>query len=243
MQFFWCFFLMLAFTCSQAQIPSVRDSAFSTVEAYYQDKIKDNALLFTGKEYAPYEAGLKGSPFYKTDKMQNGDIFYDGNLYRNVPMVFDIVRQQVVINNYEHTAWLQLLSEKVKYFVFDGHQFEEFGVLTSSNENTDATNGFYEIVFTGKTFVLAKRQKIIKKGKKSDNPNFSSAPDFFIEKDIFFIRNGNNLYPVSSKKEVLKSLENKKSSIKNFIRKNHLHFKKDFEKDLIETAAYYSSLI
>jgi hypothetical protein len=244
---FSCFllFILPLTVCSlfvQAQNTTDRDAAFTNIEAYYQHKITDEAFLFTGKQYSPYEAGLIGTPFYKTDKMQKGDIFYDGNLYRNVPMLFDNVRQQVIINNYQHTAWLQLLSEKVKYFVFDGYRFERFDIFSNPNETAEATNAFYEIMFAGKTSVLVKREKIIKKGKKSDNPNFRSAPDFFIENDAFFIKNNNKLYPVSGKKDVINSLEDKKSSVKNFIRKNHLRFKKDFEKDLVTTAAYYSSL-
>lgn len=247
MRFLYCFIFTAPFTtsclCIQAQNQIDKKQAFTNAEVYYQQKIKDDALIYIGKEYAGYQPGLQGFPFYMKDKMQVGDIFYNGNLYKNVPLLFDIFRQEVVIDNYNKVALLQLLNEKITYFIIDGNRFEKFSSISNLNGTVDAIDAFYEVAFTGKASVLIKRQKIIKKGKKSDDPNFSSAPDFFIEKDVFFIRNANKLFQVTGKNQLLNALESKRASIKKFIRQNHLHFKKNIEKDLITTAAYYSSQI
>ena len=241
MQFFWRFLFILSLTtCSSSLQAQNADLALANAEKFYQNKIKGDAFLFTGKEYAAYRPGLKGTPFFMTDTMQNGIIFYDANLYKNVPMLYDISHQQVVIHNYSRTALLQLLPEKIKYFIFNGHRFEKFDT-TSNLESADAI-GFYEIVFTGKASVLVKRQKSLKEGKVANDPNYRSAPDFFIENDVFFLRNGNQMFPVSEKNGVLNALEDRKSLVKKFLRKNHLRFKKNLEKDLITTATYYSSL-
>jgi len=246
MRLFDCFILIVPFTAcclsTQAQNQMDTNSAFANTEAYYQEKIKDGSFLYTGNEYSAYEPGLKGNPFFRTDTMQNGEIFYDGNLYRNVPLLYDISRQQIVINTYDLSTQLQLLKEKIKYFVLDGHRFENFNGIINDSESIDGVNGFYEIVSTGKAAVMIKRQKILKNGEKSDNPNFRSAPNFFIENDVFFMKNGNKIFLVTGKNELLNALEDKKSAIKIFIRNHHFRFKKNIEKELVTTAAYYSSL-
>ena len=110
-------------TFAQTSIPVDQSPAKNVID-YFQKEIGENAHLYTGKEYTSYSNGIKGYAFYLTDQMQSGDIFYDGTLYSDVPLLYDIVRQEVVINRYNQEARMKLLNEKVKYFTFSGHTFE-----------------------------------------------------------------------------------------------------------------------
>ena len=216
----------------QSSITSA-DSSLLSAKAFFQKEIKEDAHLYTGKEYYKYEPGIKGFPFLETDQMQPGDIFYDGNLYKNVPMLYDIVRQAVVINQYQQDVRIQLLTEKIKYFIFNGHRFE---IVSQAEEAGNISKGLYDIAFAGKASVLVKRVKSIKKGLHAEDP-YS-----FKEEDEYYLKKGKTLYNVSDKKSVLEVFDDKKDLVKTFTRKNNLKFKKDIEKDLITTAAYYSTL-
>ncbi len=208
--------------------------SFQITKTYYQNEIKEDTHLYTGKEYYKYEPGISGFPFFETDQMHTGDIFYDGNLYRNVPMLYDVVRQVVVINQYQQDSRMQLLTEKIKYFTYNGHRFEIFS--QAAEEAGNITKGLYDIAFTGKASVLVKRIKSIRKGLRAEDP-YS-----FKEEDEYYVKKGNTLYNVSDKKGVLETFDDKKDLVKTFIRKNNLKFKKEIEKDLVMTAAYYSTL-
>jgi hypothetical protein len=81
-----------------------------------------------------------------------------------------------------------------------------------------------------------KRLKRIKNALKAEDP-----PEF-VEEDAFFIRNGTSLYVVDNRSSLLDALKDKKELIKRYIQKNKFRLKKNVEKELVMTAAYYSTL-
>ena len=212
----------------------ISSTSLQFTKIYFQNEIKGDAHLYTGEAYAKYDPGVKGDPFYLFNQMQNGDIFYDDVLYKNIPLLFDIVRQKVIINRYHDDTRIQLLNEKIKYFTLGNHRFENFA--QASGKDGSISKDIFEVVFTGKASILAQRVKTIKHGLQADDPyNFA-------EDDVLYVRNGNNLFQINNRKAVLPAFDDKKELIKIFIRKKHLRFKKNIEKDLVMVAAYYDTL-
>ncbi len=227
--------IIFSFDNTKAQSEaSVSSSSLQITKIYFQNEIKEDAHLYTGEAYAKYDPGVRGNPFYLFNQMQNGDIFYDDVLYKDIPLLFDIVRQKVIINRYHDDTRIQLLNEKIKYFTLGGYRFEIFAQASGKDESI--SKDIYEVVFTGKAAILAKRLKNIKHGLKVDDPYT------FVEEDVLYVRNGNNLFQINNRKAVLPAFDDKKEFIKIFIRKKHLRFKKNIEKDLIMVAAYYDTL-
>jgi hypothetical protein len=224
-------FFICPFAIKAQSTSTDTSTAIISIKTYFQNEIREDAHLYSGKEYSKYEPGIKGFPFFKNDEMLNGEILYDGNVYKDVPMLFDIVRQQVVINTYNQETRIQLLTEKIKYFTLNGHRFETVSQAEGKDDNI--SKGLYDVVYTGKASMLVKRFKKIKKGLRAEDPYT------FTEEDEFFIRNGKNLYGISGKNAVMQALDDKKDLVKTCIRKNKLRFKKNIEKDLITVATYY----
>lgn len=189
--------------------------------------------LYTGKEYLGYEKTIKGDPFFATSEMENNSIFYDGSLYENVPLLFDIVSNQVIINRYHDNLKIKLLSEKIKYFMLAGHRFEN---IDMAGKDGTIINGIYDRVVDGKIMVFVKRSKRIVNSMKAEEP------PRFVGDDEFFIQNANTFYPVEESASLLQALSDKKVLIKIFMRKNKFKFKKNREKEIIMTAAYYNTL-
>lgn len=225
-------FLVFNKAAGQTSSPPDRSGSLKKAIDYFQNEIGENAHLYTGKEYTPYPKGIKGQPFFLSLQMQAGDIFYDGTLYPDIPLLFDIVRQEVVINRYNENIRIKLLNEKLKYFTLSGHKFENIAL----REGKDESVSIYDVVFNGKASVLVERVKRIK------NPVKAEDPPEFVEEDVFYIRNANTLYAVDNRSSLIHSMNDKGELIKAYIRKNKLRLKKDIEKDLITTAAYYLTL-
>ena len=221
-------------TVAQTSGNQSQPDSFITAKAYFQNETGEDAHLYTGKEFINYSVNIKGHPFFETDQMQNGDIFYDGTLYENILMLYDIAAQEVIINRYKQDERIRLLNEKIKYFTFDGHRFENIFSVEGKDENI--TNTFFDIMYNGKAGILVKRIKRIKNGIKAEDPTS------FVEEDELYVRNGKNLYAIDGRNSTLQAFSDKKDPIKTFIRKNKLKFKKNIEKDLIMTAEYYSTL-
>ncbi len=223
----------LAFDKTNGQTSPANESpSYKSIKAYFQNEIGENVHLYKGEEYIGYEINIKGHPFFMSPEMQNSSIFYNGSLYENVPLLFDIVRQEIVINRYNQGVRIKLLNEKVKYFIVAGHRFETI-METEKNGNTYS---IYKVAFNGKASVLVKHTKRIMKGFKAEDRST------FVEDDEFFIRNNNNFYSVEDKSSLLLALSDKKELIKTYMRKNKFRFNKNIEKEFIMTAAYYSSI-
>jgi hypothetical protein len=221
-------------TAAQTSAIQIEPDSFINAKTFFQNEIKEDAHLYTGKEFIKYSVNIKGHPFFETDQMQNGTVFYDGTLYENVPLLYDIVSQEIVINRYNNDERMKLLNEKIKYFTFDGYRFENIFSVEGKDENVSST--IYEIMSEGRAGVLAKRIKRIKNGLKAEDPTS------FVEEDELYIRNGKNLYAIDNKNSILQAFSDKKDFVKIFIRKNKFRFKKNIEKELIMTAEYYSTL-
>ena len=207
--------------------PEQPDSLYG-IKTYFKNEVGGNAHLYTGKEFTGYVRNAKGHPFFLSDQMQNGNIFYDGSLYENVPLLFDAVNQQVVINRYNQNFKISLLSEKVKYFTIVGHRFEHITIKV--------VTGLYDVVFDGNAKLLARRVKnVVKSLKAEDLPSINESDEFYIMKN-------NSLYAVDGKNSLLKVFEDKKDLVKAYIRKNNFNFKKNREKELTQVSAYYSTL-
>lgn len=219
---------------AQTSADQVRGDSFTNTKAYFQNETGADLHLYTGKEYIKPSVNIKGHPFFETDQMQSGEIFYDGTFYENVPLQYDIASQEVVINRYNSNEAIQLPNEKIKYFLFDGKRFENIFSIEGKDENVKST--IYEIMSSGKASVLIKRIKKIKNGLRAEDPAS------FVEEDEFYVRKEKNLYTINDKGSVMEAFGDKKDLIKTFIRKNKLRFKKNTEKELIITAEYYSTL-
>ncbi|MEO8859886.1 MAG: hypothetical protein ABI358_00555 [Ginsengibacter sp.] len=211
-----------------------QSTSFLNTAAFFQNEIGPGLHLFTGKEYINYPAGIKGNPFFETDQMRYGEIFYDGVLYDHIPFLYDLVKQEVIISRYTSNERMQLVGEKIKYFSQNGHHFQN--ILSTEGKDETLTNTIFDAVFEGAASVLAKRIKHIKKGMRAEDPNS------FVEEDEFFIRNQDALYPVTNRSDVLNIFKDQKEKIKVFIRKNSFKFRKKIEKELMTTTAYYVTL-
>ena len=204
------------------------DTSLEYAKEYFKNNVAAGSFLYSGREYAPYSLNIKGNPFFDSGDMNIGNVFYDGHLYENVPMLYDIVRQLIIIDRYHDNPRITLLSEKVKYFTIHDHLFQ----------NIHAENGsyFYDITYNGVAGVWVKRIKVTRKAVHAEEP------DSFTERDEFYIKKGNSLFAVTNKASALAGFEDKQNQLKSFIRKKKLTFKKNIEQDLIQVASFYSSL-
>ena len=221
------------YSSGQISAPSNQSISFLNAKELYQNAIGADSHLYTGEAYYGYNSNIKGTPFFISNSMQPNDIFYDGTLYKNVLLLFDIVKQKVVITRFESNERIQLVNAKIKYFTYDGHKFENF-LQQTPDENISAN--MYDVMFNGKASVLIKRIKKIKESIKAEGPTS------FIEQDEFFVRKNKNLFEIKNKKSVIGAFSDKEKQVKSYTRKKKFRFKKNIEKELIATAAYYETL-
>lgn len=196
---------------------------FVSARAYAQEY-----HLYNGSEYTAFYRGMRGHSFLISDTLISGDIFYDGALYKNIPLGYNIADNQVYIRNTVQGFNIRLLNEKISWFIISGRKFINLG---SSLDNTHA--GFYELLYDGHIKVYAFREKKIKR------PASAEDPMYFRQYDDYFIAIKNRLQQVSNLASALSALPGKDEEIKKIVRSQRLNFKKEPGNAIVAVARYY----
>jgi hypothetical protein len=204
------------------------------VKLYFK-AVGENAHIYNGYEYFTPDRNIKGSPYYLSDSPTPSDLIYDDSYYRDIPIMYDVVKDEVVINRLGQNFKISLVNDKLKSFTLRRHEF--IRVSGDSVNGTQLPTGFYDRLYKGKTIVLAKR-----KTRLQETYIYSQINYEYIRQDIYYVIVAGQIVQVDSKSSVLKLFNSKKSEIKSFIRKNKLNFKSDFEKTLVAVSAYYDQL-
>jgi len=217
----------------------LKNSLARTVDNFNKS-IGQQSRLYSGTEYLPYDRTIKGNALYPLEATtwQSGAVNYDGFTYKDVPIMYDIYKDVVVILLYNKFSMLTLLSDRVHDFSLPDHHFVRVVTDSLSANNSGISTGFYEQLYGGKVEVLAKRIKSI---QNSTNVT-ATIETYFLAKDEYYIRKGNTYYDVGSQGSVLKVFKDKKSQLQQYIRDNNIKFKKDPEDAMAKIAAYYDHL-
>ena len=127
------YFLSLCFCASailysqsifaQSQKDSTSNKAlFNGVEDKFYENIGPQSRLFNGINYEFYDPSIKGNGYFlDNNNWNNGIIVYDGYRYKNVPMLYDIYTDQLIIEAYHSVLRIQLVKDRVQSFDLLGH--------------------------------------------------------------------------------------------------------------------------
>ena len=225
-------FIFFSRLSAQGFLPdsSIYRIALNQTLAYNNSLATKTSGLYTGSFYARDYFKVKGHPFFQTDSFQKGEIFYNGVLYKNTNLLYDLSHDNVV-TEYVDGLRLVLVPEKTSYFNLGGHSFVKRHNVFAAGE------AFYDLLFKGKIEVLVHRTRKLESSLRTEE--FEAV---FVQLNNYYIQKDGIYYPVNDKKELLEVLSDKKPDLKSFIAKNKPDFRKHFENALLETARYYEQI-
>lgn len=206
-----------------------------SVIALFNTTVKGNIGLYNGSEYMYSGHNVKGFPYFKSADILNGSVLYDGSLFNNVPMHFDLITNELVILDHTKNFPIKLLSSKIDYFIIDSNLF--INPANNYNIQLPQTTDFYQVLYNNQSAVFARKEKQLVLSSKLDE-NDSHYKEF----NWYYIYVNNKLSKVDNEKMVLNALEEKKAELKKFIRSNNIRFKKNFEDAVTRTVAYYDQI-
>ena len=233
------FFASLAFGQSESQDSSDYQSSINHAIGLYYKAIGENAHLYNGSEYLQYivyNPAKDRNPYFQNIFMQNGTLMYDGTVYHDIPMTYDLYKDVLISFRYNWNYRIRLITDKVGFFDLAGHHFVL--VKEDSTANLPDGKGFYEKLYDGKSLtVLAKRKR-----KREERLYSAEFTTYFFENDHYYIWKDGNYFPVNSKSAVLDVFRDKKKDIRKYLRKNNISFKPSPENGIVSAAAYYDQL-
>ena len=235
-----CFLSFFFISRSFGQTASADSVNLQQTVSHFFKSINEESRLYNGHEYLPYDPQIKNSALFPYDvkTWAPGYINYDDVVYENVPMMYDVNKDVVVVLLYNKFSMFSLLSDRVRDFNYLNHRFIRLGADQISDNQAGLTTGFYEQLYTGKIVILAKRMKNIQTTLSA-----STGPEtYFYEKNDYYLKKGNAYYKINGKGSMLKILKEKKSELQKYIKQNNIDFGNNPDEAMAKIASYYDHL-
>jgi len=201
----------------------------------YDSATVESQHLYNGPQYFIYDSPAEEHQFYLSEEWTSGSVWYDGQLFREVPLLYDIVKDQLVARYKHGFGNVALQSQKVGYFTLPGHTFIRVEADTAKIEGL--RTGFYDQLYDGKTRIVARRVK-----ERQQDLSERKVIIKFPEKDVFYLYQAGLYHPIHSKKSVLAFMEDQKRPLKKYLREQTLSFRYNREAAILGMAAYYDQL-
>lgn len=206
-----------------------RQGVRAAMTSYYES-IGVQAPLYNGVEHMRYLPTIEGIPYYKEDEWKNGTIEYGGVVYSNVPMKYDMVKDQVVVKHPNGFSSFQLFSPRVSYFVLGN---ERFVYVPAGRDTSVLAPGFYQQLHTGPVTVLARRTKWIEEqivDAKLER-KFRNRTSYYLLKDEM-------VYSPRKEAHLLALADSRRQEARQALRQAGIRFKKAPEQAILIVADY-----
>ena len=218
-------------TAQNADDTTLHENALNAIGVYYQN-LGEESPLYNGSEYIEYAYTLQeGHPFFQVVNFINGNVNVDGMIFHDVPMLYDIVKDQLIIQDFQKVYKINLPADRVQQFFLLGHLFVRL------NASDQVKTGFYDQLYKGKIALFAKREKKIL--EKYSNIQISKV---VISQDVYYIKKDGVYYTIKNKSSLFSALKSKKKEVQQYLKANDIKFKREPERAMIMAVKYYDQL-
>jgi hypothetical protein len=205
-------------------------SSIKNTKALYEQWIGGQSHLYNGVDTKKYSDDIDEFAFYLPD-WEDGSVFYDNELYVNVPLMYDQIADKLIVSHFYSHAEIELISMNVDWFSLRNHKFVHLG---NTALETGLEDGFYDLRYDGGIKLFVKRKKVIEEkivmNKLESEVN--TITRYFIFKDGHY-------YQVKKQSSVLTVLSDKKKALQAYAKQAHLDFKKSTEASIVQLVRYY----
>jgi hypothetical protein len=237
---FWTFLIISIVMAMRLEAQSalkdspISDSAYSLALRQYHSYVAPEVGLYRGTQYYDYDYTVQaGQPFFGPDSIRYGSVWYGGVAYDHVPMLYDLVKDQLVILDPYNIYKVSLYMDLVDSFRLDSQPFIR---VRDSLAPYYLRSGYYEPVYRGRLILVKRERKFLHENLVVPVDNVR----LFIDGSISYYLNKNGSYhAVNTRKELFGLLKDRRSDVKRLIRRSKFNWHKDKEQLLLLVVAWY----
>ena len=234
------FYLLMAYFTSadvsgQVLAPdsNVYTAKLNSIELYYQS-LGHQSPIYNGSEYVAYPGFIEeGHVFFETNSFVKATVGFDGMVFHDIPVLYDLLKDQLIIQHYTHLYNITLAPGKADHFVINNHTF----IYLPADSEGKIKPGFYEQLYNGKTIAFEKRIKTI-----TEEHSTTQITNTVRQKVFYYIKKEGKYYIINNTRGLLNVLKYKKKEVQQNLNKNHLKFKEQPEQTLAKALQVYDQL-
>lgn len=227
--------ILLVSFFSVAQESAVTSSKNTkTPDVVYYKTLGEQSPLYNGREYVDYGATIHlGHPFLNTTEFTRAVIHFDGMVFEDAMILFDIIKEKLIILHFNHVFKIDFPLEKVtEVKMLNNHLIHLYpdsaGVIAE---------GFYDHIYQGRISVLAKRRKLIR--EERTGTEILRVVD---QKDIFYLKQNGRYQVIKGMRSLRNLLNMRREPVRQQLKKNGIKFRKDREAAILLAVRYYDQL-
>jgi hypothetical protein len=229
---------LAALACPYAALaqPTPADtSALAAVLTTHRRAFANADRLLSGTEYLNYTPGnTTGNQFFSSNIAQLGNVYYDGLYFSQVPLLYDLKLDQLIVFDVARNINIRLIKERVASFTLAGRRF----VRLVPDPAAGQPAGFYDVLVDGSPQLLARHTKktVEETAQQHLVITYTEASRLFISKD-------RQLTEITNLKTLLNALPEHKAELQKYARSNNLAFGADArEASAAQLVSYYHTL-
>lgn len=210
-------FLLIFFTCQLTSHSQVSEKKYMK---WFDSKIgPENTSLYNGflddgdgeiERNKSYKNTLR---YYNSFEFSNGSLVYEKQSYYDVPIKYDIYKDELLLNlknSRNMLLALRPIKNKVRSFTIDNKEFVNCSLFPVNEDN--GISGFAEIIYKTDYFELLRKHKKNKIVHKTHNGTLFE----FVDKNFYFIYVGNGFYRVNKQSDFIRIFPEYKKEIKKY---------------------------
>ncbi len=190
---------------------------------------RETLAIHNGRVFYGYP-GTVDHAFYPEAGWQNGSVLYDGIWYKDISLMYDIYKDEVVILHPTATP-IRLFSERVQQFIFQEQTF----VRLNPVKNNILKSGFYQRLAEGNVTIFARRYK-----KLEENIVDLAIERRFVGFNQYYVLKDGNYYSINKQKSLLDLLKDSRQDIVQHLKQQKLRYKDNKEKAIVQIAEFYN---
>jgi hypothetical protein len=194
---------------------------------------KAEAFIFNGKEHNNYSNAIIGIPYYLSNDWQKGTLDYEGVLYEDVFLKYDLIADELIIRHSNGFSGILLFTPRIKSFTLGSKRF----VNLTSSESGIIKPGIYELLSNGRLAFYVKRGKTV-----TENIVSNILEKRIVDNNSFYIVKEGQYYTIRKQNAIMELVKDKKEAVNTRLKTAGLRFKKNPEEVLITIVEYYNQL-
>ena len=198
------------------------------------DSQRTDGPIYNGEMHYPHPKFKNdGHAFFVNNGFTKGSVVYDGLRYENIKLMYDLVRDQLLLLNADSVGGIVVQPEHVDFFSLHEHNFVAIKPTTASK---NITPGYYDLLYDGRIRLLARREK-----KVTENVTQ------FIEKEVeetvrYYVYKDSVYTQIKGKNDIIKLLHTNQKENEDYIKANKLDFNRKKEDAFLKLVSFHDSL-